>query len=220
MPEQVTKEDRVSAMLAARRSGRSYESIAAEFGTSAATVGRLCRKEDLGSGRIRPSTPDDIYGGKWFARIVARCTVDANGCWLWPGSKSGNGYGQTNWRGRTVRIHRQVYSLIHGQQLTPEQDVCHRCDVRHCCNPDHLWLGDAHANLTDSVVKKRHRCARATECPRGHAYDDKNTYVTPYGARACKTCSRARQRIRDGWPPELAYSTARVPSGYSREVLL
>lgn len=36
-----------------------------------------------------------------------------------------------------------------------------------------------------------------THCPHGHAYDDANTYVTPQGARGCRTCKRLRMRARN-----------------------
>lgn len=33
-----------------------------------------------------------------------------------------------------------------------------------------------------------------THCPQGHEYTPENTYVTPKGSRACKTCQKARLR--------------------------
>jgi hypothetical protein len=33
--------------------------------------------------------------------------------------------------------------------------VCHSCDVRACCNPDHLWLGTQSDNIKDAIAKGR-----------------------------------------------------------------
>jgi len=33
--------------------------------------------------------------------------------------------------------------------IPPGIQVCHKCDVRHCCNPDHLFLGTREQNNLD-----------------------------------------------------------------------
>lgn len=38
--------------------------------------------------------------------------------------------------------------------------------------------------------------AAKTHCPKGHPYDDENTYVRPDGGRECKKCARQRTRER------------------------
>jgi hypothetical protein len=47
---------------------------------------------------------------------------------------------------------------------------------------------------------------RKTHCPKGHPYDEENTYYPVDGGRQCKTCSRAatrerRKRLREANPP-------------------
>jgi len=160
------------------------------------------------------------YPAHWIASVMKRCIVDSNGCWLWQGFKNVKGYGRRDWRNKGVFIHRQMFMLANGiKSLKTEQAVCHRCDVRNCCNPDHLWLGDAAANVLDSAIKKRHRNARKTHCLRGHPLSGGNLEIHGSGLRRCKICQRGRYRLRSGWPQELAFTERLVPAGYSREVL-
>lgn len=48
------------------------------------------------------------------------------------------------------------------------------------------------ANRRESV----HPESRKTNCPRGHPYDQTNTYLDNRGHRACRTCVLARNRQR------------------------
>jgi hypothetical protein len=147
------------------------------------------------------------YDRHWIERHKRRCTVDANGCWLWTGFKHPKGYGSTSYRNRSTNVHRAMYQAVHGVKLRPDQFVCHRCDVPSCCNPEHLFLGNNDVNMADKCAKGRHHEMKVTHCPRGHAYDEANTEIKPNGSRSCRTCCRARQRIKAGWSEEEAYST-------------
>ena len=79
-----------------------------------------------------------------------------SGCWLWMAAVSKpNGYACLN-VGKTVkRAHRLAYQLAHGRKLTSKMDVCHRCDVRSCVNPDHLFIGGRVDNMRDCIEKGR-----------------------------------------------------------------
>lgn len=78
-----------------------------------------------------------------------------SGCWLWLGALKANGYGHINISGATTPAHR--YSWVRHRGPIPEgAHVLHRCDVRGCVNPDHLFLGDNAANVADKMLKGRH----------------------------------------------------------------
>lgn len=146
------------------------------------------------------------YDKHWIERHERRREVSDSGCWLWTGARTATGYGCTSYRNKPSTVHRAMYQAHHGIRLSTKQYVCHRCDVRNCYNPDHLFLGDQLANMHDSVMKGRHAEQLVTHCPRGHAYDGTNTSHKSDGSRACRICCRARQRVRAGWDEADAYS--------------
>ena len=136
------------------------------------------------------------YEQWWIARVKARCSITESGCWLWRGFVDKEGYGTTSYRSKGVRVHRKMFEITHGVKLVRLQYVCHECDVKHCCNPDHLWQGTPLENSTDAYHKGLLPELKVTHCPRGHEYTPENTYVLPAKsgrtARNCKTCMRIR----------------------------
>lgn len=96
--------------------------------------------------------PDRIDWSEPFWRNV--CPEALSGCWLWMLSDNGHGYGTLYICGKPVKAHRHSYALAYGPIPTGMM-VCHRCDVRRCCNPRHLFLGTAKDNAQDTSRKGR-----------------------------------------------------------------
>jgi len=126
-------------------------------------------------------------------RFLARVEI-TEGCWLWRGALSA-GYGGIGVGGKTVRAHRFAYAVLVGP--VPEGrhlDLLGR--VRNCVNPDHLEPVTPAENIRRGLTGENN--AVKTHCPKGHSYDEANTYLTPRGWRRCLPCAReADARYRE-----------------------
>lgn len=85
-----------------------------------------------------------------------------SGCWLWSGPLQRTGYARVWFRGRLIMAHRLSWELINGP-IPVGQFVLHRCDVRHCVNPAHLFLGSSRDNTQDMLRKDRGGCVLNTK---------------------------------------------------------
>lgn len=93
------------------------------------------------------------------AFIRDRITINAAGCWIWQRYIHPSGYGYTTIPGRgMISAPRLAYETFNGP-IPKGQCALHRCDVRACCNPDHLFLGDRTANNADRNAKDRQAIA-------------------------------------------------------------
>jgi HNH endonuclease len=102
-------------------------------------------------------------------------------CWLWLASTDRDGYGRF---GRTL-AHRMAYELTVGP-IPRELQIDHVCRVKRCVRPSHL-------EPVTSQENRRRFTVLITHCPRGHPYDEENTY-RHRGYRFCRACNRAAVR--------------------------
>jgi len=101
-------------------------------------------------------------------RFWERVHTTEDGCWLWQGCRTGAGYGNFKLRrDRRVLAHRLSWELAYGP-IPVACCVLHRCDVKLCVNPAHLWLGSQADNNRDRAEKGRNRDQRGERNSSAH----------------------------------------------------
>lgn len=85
------------------------------------------------------------------------------GCTLWTGVQNGQGYGRMGVSStKKAMAHRVAWELVNGP-VPDGMKVLHRCDVKLCVNPDHLFLGTQLDNMRD--MAKKNRSNLGERCP-------------------------------------------------------
>jgi hypothetical protein len=79
-----------------------------------------------------------------------------SGCLLWTGAVTKKGYGRDPVSRKPVAAHRLAWIEAHGA-IPATLHVLHKCDVRSCINPAHLFLGTNLDNIRDREQKRRGR---------------------------------------------------------------
>lgn len=132
---------------------------------------------------------------KLLARFMKHVRVDKpTGCWLWTAMKFRNsGYGLFYWtRVKPIGAHRASFIFFNGA-IPDGLSVLHRCDVKPCVNPAHLFAGTQADNVRDMSAKGRNVQSKKTHCPKGHAYAGENLRRS-CGRRICRTCAMEHRR--------------------------
>jgi hypothetical protein len=92
-----------------------------------------------------------LYRVDPIERFNEKYIVDENtGCWNWQGTLTTKGYGTFHVNYKEIKAHRFAYEYFVGP-LDDKLMICHECENKKCCNPDHLRQDTNKSNMIDMV---------------------------------------------------------------------
>ena len=99
-------------------------------------------------------------------------SIPYDGCWIWNKHLASNGYGRMRYNGKMQQAHRVMYEVKKGP-IPKGMNVLHKCDVKDCINPDHLFLGTQKDNMKDMYDKGRANPPKGESHPHAKVTDER-----------------------------------------------
>lgn len=89
-----------------------------------------------------------------ISKIIPSLVIDENNCWLRSRKASKEVYQYISLGKKRVQAHVLSASLFLEYNKESNLFVCHKCDIKACFNPEHLFIGTTMDNNLDYYRKK------------------------------------------------------------------
>jgi len=139
-------EEHIQKMMTLYKKGYTIDKISKELLICSKVISRELRKNGI----------DTVKGAKQKQKREITWIIDDNGCWICTSHKPGShGYPQIEINNAKRTLNRVMYERYYGE-IPKGLHICHKCDVRMCINPEHLFAGTSADNMKDMCKKGRH----------------------------------------------------------------
>jgi hypothetical protein len=93
--------------------------------------------------------------------ILQNITIDSDGCWIWNGVKTSEGYGIVgrDEDRKTIYAHRLAHELWNGP-IPPRAQVHHNCEKKSCCRPKCVHATSRSVNQKQYHVRRHGQMSR------------------------------------------------------------
>jgi hypothetical protein len=129
---------------------------------------------------------DTTTSARFWAKVAIAGPDD---CWLWTGSRNGDGYGHFRLDGWVQKAHRVSYAMVNGA-IPDGFTIDHLCRNVACVNPAHLEAVTNWENIQRGSGVNGRAYQRPDRCRRGHLYAEHGRLRTEGNAMRCMECQR------------------------------
>ena len=100
---------------------------------------------------ILGNEPNEAFKTRFWNKVERKGPDD---CWNWKAFLNPKGYGQFQIKNaRPAHAHKVALALT--TVVLIGEVICHTCDNRKCCNPNHLYRGTWQSNMDDMISRQR-----------------------------------------------------------------
>jgi hypothetical protein len=131
-------------------------------------------------------------------RLFTKVRIQSDGCWVYTGRRL-RGHGMIGMGSRAAGkryVHVVVWEMFNGA-VPRGKELHHLCEVRPCCNPNHLMAVTRREHTIDLTSSSLGAInVSKTHCLRGHPLVESNLRICDLkkGHRSCLTCYKIHKR--------------------------